>query len=400
MAELVVITASLWALNAFAIDMMLPALGTISEDLGAVRSNDRQLMVIIFIVVNGFAQLVFGPLVDRFGRRTILLWALAGYVLASLLSIFAGSFAFMLLARALQGVTTAGTRVASIAFVRDRVSGRKMAQIMSLVVTIFMAAPIIAPGLGQLILLVGPWRWIFVALMLYGLALAVWVFVRIPETLAPDGQVQLRPLTILNSYSIFFKHRTSIGYTVAGALVFASLFAFISASEQIFIETFKIGGMFALAFAMIALPLGIASVINASLVRKYGMRRISHFAVLSFIAVSMVHLLLFNLGLENFWVFEISMALSFFCIGLLGPNCTAIAMEPMGHIAGSAGAANGFASTALSGILGGIVARAYDGTPAAIIIGMAVLGVISLGVILFTEKGKLFEPAERETGDG
>lgn len=397
MTELVVMTASLWALNAFAIDMMLPALGTIGADLGTRQDNDRQLMIVIYVVVNGFAQLFFGPLVDRYGRRTILLWALGGYIIASLLSIFATTFTFMLFARALQGATTAATRVASIAVVRDRVSGRKMAQVISMVITVFMAAPIIAPGIGQLILMFGPWRWIFATLMFYGIGLTIWVFLRVPETLESHERKPLKPETVLQNYLIFFRNRTSLGYTIAGALVFASLFAFLSSSEQIFIETYSIGDLFALAFAIIALPLGIASVVNSRLVEHYGMRRITHTAIVCFLVVTFTHLILYKTGFENFWVFEIAIGISFFCIGLMAPNCTAIAMEPMGNIAGSAGAANGFASTAISGILGGLIARGYDGTPAALIYGMTLVGIGSFIVVLLTEKGQLFAPIDRQT---
>ncbi len=394
--ELVILIASLWALNAFAIDMMLPALGSIARELGAINENDRQLMVVVYVTFNGFAQIFFGPLVDRFGRRKILLFSLSGYVLASLLSLFASNFSLMLMARALQGSATAATRVAAIAVVRDRFAGREMARVMSLVMTIFMAAPIVAPGIGQFILLIGPWRWIFAALLLYGLMLGLWVFTRVRESQPAAGCKALQLDLIMSNYLIFFKNRISVGYTFAGAFVFASLFSFLSASEQIFIETFAVGDFFALAFAFIALPLAIASVVNSRLVVRYGMRRISHMGVVCFIAIGIVHLVVFKAGIENIWTFEFFTGVSFFCMGLIGPNCTALAMEPMGEIAGSAGAANGFANTALSGILGGVIASMYDGTPFSVIVGMVIMGILSLSVIIYTERGVLFEPADRE----
>ncbi len=395
-AELVAITAAVMALNALAIDMMLPALGTIGDELGAARDNDRQLIIVVYVLGNGVAQLFFGPLVDRFGRKRVLMWSLGGYIVGSLLSVIASSFSLLLAARAFQGVTTAAARVAAIAVVRDQCSGRRMAQVMSLAITIFMAAPILAPGFGQLILFAGPWRAIFVALLLYGLVLALWVGWRMPETLAPEQRKALRTRSIIGAYMEFVRNRTTIGYTLASALCFGALFGYISASEQIFLETFDIGGAFAFAFAAIAASLGAATLINARLVARFGMRRLTHGALLVFIIVNLMHLAIAATAGETFVIFMTFMSVSFFCLGLIGPNSTAMAMEPMGHIAGSAAAANGFAGTTVAGFLGGIVARLYDGTAIPIIQGFGVLGVAAFAVVLWTEKGRLFQPHEQE----
>ncbi len=395
-AELVAITAAVMALNALAIDMMLPALGTIGDELGAARDNDRQLIIVVYVLGNGIAQLFFGPLVDRFGRKRVLMWSLGGYVLGSLLSVIASSFTLLLAARAFQGVATAAARVAIIAVVRDQYSGRRMAQVMSLAITIFMAAPILAPGFGQLILFAGPWRAIFLALLLYGLVLALWIGWRMPETLAPEQRKELRAGPIIGAYMEFVRNRTAIGYTLASALCFAALFGYISASEQIFLELFEVGGAFAFAFAAIAASLGAATLINARLVSRFGMRRLTHGALLVFIIVNLIHLAIAATMGETFIIFMVFMSVSFFCLGLIGPNSTAMAMDPMGHIAGSAAAANGFAGTTLAGFLGGIVARLYDGTAIPIILGFAILGLAAFAVVLWTEKGRLFQPHEED----
>ena len=395
-AELIAITAAVMALNALAVDMMLPALGAIGDDLGTARDNDRQLIIIVYILGNGVAQLFFGPLVDRFGRKRVLMWSLAGYAVGSLLSVIATSFSLLLAARAFQGVTTAAARVAVIAVVRDQCSGRRMAQVMSLAITIFMAAPILAPGFGQLILFAGPWRAIFLALLLYGLVLALWLYWRLPETLAPDKQKPLRPGPIIGAYMEFIRNRTAIGYTLASALCFGAVFGYISASEQIFLETFDIGGAFAGAFAVIAAALGAATLINARLVAQFGMRRLTHGAVLVFIIVNLIHLAIAATSGETFVIFMVMMMISFFCLGLIGPNATAMALEPLGHIAGSAAAANGFAGTTGAGFLGGLIAQFYDGTTIPIIQGFCVLGVAAFAVVLWTEKGKLFQSQSQD----
>lgn len=394
--ELVAIIAAVMALNALAIDMMLPALGTIGDELGAARDNDRQLIIVVYVLGNGIAQLFFGPLVDRFGRKRVLMWSLGGYIVGSLFSVLASSFSLLLAARAFQGVATAAARVAAIAMVRDQCSGRRMAQVMSLAITIFMAAPILAPGFGQLILFAGPWRAIFLALLLYGLVLAIWVGWRVPETLPVEQQKKLQFGTILGAYMEFIRNRTTIGYTMASALCFAALFGYISASEQIFLETFDIGGAFAFAFAAIAGSLGVATLINARLVSRFGMRRLTHGALLTFVIVNLLHLAIAATAGETFIIFMVFMSISFFCLGLIGPNSTAMAMDPMGHIAGSAAAANGFAGTTIAGFLGGVVARFYDGTAIPIIQGFGILGLFAFAVVLWTEKGQLFQPKEKD----
>lgn len=396
-AELVAITAAVFALNALAIDMMLPALGQIGEELGAARDNDRQLIIVVYVIGNGVAQLFFGPIVDRFGRKTVLMWALSGYILGSALSVFASSFTLLLAARAFQGVATAATRVAAMAIVRDQCSGRRMAEVMSLAITIFMAAPILAPGFGQLILFAAPWRGIFVVLLLYGVLLMLWTKWRLPETMAPEDRRSLRAGPIAASYLEFIRNRTSIGYTMSSALCFGSLFGYVSASEQIFLETFRLGSGFALAFAAIAGSLAVATLINARLVSRFGMRRLTHGAMLVFVIVNLLHLAIASTAGETFALFMFFMSISFFALGLVGPNSTAMAMEPMGHNAGAAAAANGFAGTTIAGFLGGIIGRLYDGTTMPIIMGFVCLGIVAFAIVLWTEKGELFRPHEQDT---
>ncbi len=394
--ELVAITAAVMALNALAIDMMLPALGRIGEELGAQSGNDRQLVVVIYVVGNGIAQLFFGPIVDRFGRRPVLLWALGAYIAGSALSVLADSFALLLAARAFQGVSTAATRVASIAIVRDMCSGRRMAEVMSLAITIFMAAPILAPSFGQLVLFAAPWRGIFLVLLVYGAVIALWAYFRVPETLAPADRASLNLKRIGGAYRMFLGNRTAVGYTLAAALSFGALFGYISASEQIFVETFDLGARFPLAFAGVAGSLGAATLLNARIVRRYGMRRLSHGGVIVFVIVNLIHLAVAVGADENFFVFMAFMMVSFFCLGLIGSNMASLAMEPMGHIAGAAAAANGFAGTTLAGFLGGLVGRQYDGTTTPVIAGFTALGLGALGVVLWTEKGRLFGSRDNE----
>lgn len=396
--ELVAIVAAVMALNALAIDMMLPALGIIGEDLGVDVPNHRQRIIVFYVLANGFGQLLFGPIVDRFGRKPVLMFALAGYVAGSALSVFASSFSLLLAARVFQGFMTAATRVAAIATVRDICSGRKMAEVMSLSITVFMAAPILAPGFGQIILSASDlWRAIFVALLVYGLILMVWLGFRLPETLTPQNWRPLNAKRIINAYGEYISNRVSIGYTVASALCFGALFGYISTSEQVFHETFDVGNKLALYFAIVAASLGAATIINARLVSRFGMRRLTHGALLGFVAINLIHLVFATTTGGSLPSFMIFMCISFFALGLIGPNSTAMAMEPMGHIAGLAAAANGFAGTTVAGFLGGYIGSFYDGTVIPIIAGFFILGILALCIVLWTEKGELFQPHTSET---
>ncbi|WP_411819139.1 multidrug effflux MFS transporter [Hyphococcus formosus] len=392
--ELVAFIAAAMALNALAIDMMLPALGQIGNELGATHDNDRQLIVVVYVLGNGIAQLFFGPIVDRFGRKRVLMISLGGYIVGSLLSVVASTFTLLLAARAFQGVATAATRVAAIAIVRDQCSGRKMAEVMSLAMTVFMAAPILAPGFGQIVLAFAPWRGIFVALLIYGFILAIWTWLRMPETMAAEDRKPLRAGPITASYLEFVTNRISIGYTLAAASCFGALFGYISASEQIFLETFDIGSNFALAFGVIASGLGAATLLNARIVSRFGMRRLTHGALMAFVISNALHLLFAILFGESFMLFMAFMVISFFSLGLIGPNATALAMEPMGHNAGAAAAANGFAGTTIAGFLGGLIGHFYDGTTMPVIFGFTLLGLIAFAFALWTEQGKLFGVGE------
>lgn len=390
--EFVPLIALLTALNALAINIMLPALGDIGDAFAIENPNDRQLVIVFYLVCAGLAQVVYGPLMDRFGRRPVLLGALAGYLIGSTLCLVATSFSLLLVARAFQGVTTAAARIAAIAIVRDVASGRRMAEIMSLTTSVFMLVPILAPGLGQLILLWGPWRWVFAVLLAYGVIMLVWAWFRIPETLPKENRTPLQPRRIAASYAQYVSNRTTLGYTIASAFMFGGFFGFINSSEQIYVETFHVGAMFPIALAGSSIAMTAATLLNAKLVGRFGMRRLSHAAVVAFFVSNALHAAIGLLFGEGFWTFAVFMALAFFLLGLMMPNFNAVALEPMGRIAGVASAAFGFANMTISALLGAAVGRLYDGTATPVVIGLAVFGAIAFLVLLITERGRLFEP--------
>ena len=393
--ELVGLVAGLMALNAVAIDIMLPAFGAMDAAFGLANDNDRQLVVIVYMAGLGVAQLFWGPVSDRFGRRNVLFAALGLYAAAGAACLFVTDFSLLLAARALQGVGAAATRVIAVSVVRDLYSGRSMAKIMSLAMTIFMAAPILAPSIGQAILFAAPdWRMIFGFLTLYGLAMMAWSGLRLPETLTAENRQKIDPVSVARNYAYVLRQRETFGYMIAAGFVFGGLFSFIATAEQTFHGVYGTGSAFPLYFACIAGALMAAAIVNARLVERLGMRRLSHGALVAFLAVSAIHAALSMSGPPPLAAFMALMIGAFFFFGFIGANFNAIAMEPLGAHAGVGAAVYGFVTTAFSAALGGFIGRQFDGGVAPMLIGHASVAAVALLVVAFTERGRLFGVGE------
>ena len=388
--ELVGMVAALSALNALAIDIMLPALPDISREYGLANDNDRQLVVVSYVALFGVAQLVYGPLADSFGRRSVLIYALGIYIAGTILCVVAPSFELLLAARCMQGVGAAATRVIATAVVRDLTEGRRMAQVMSMAMTVFMIVPIVAPGFGQLILFIAPWRWIFGALLIYGLIVLAWALLRLPETLKPEHRARFNPRVILANYRAVFRERQTIGYMVATTFVTGCLFGYITSSEQLFVDVYNLGAAFPIAFGAVAVAISCGTYLNSRLVVRHGMRRLSHTMILAFTVTGALLASLAALGAAGFWTFTILIGIAFAMFGLVASNFNALAMEPVGRIAGSASAVYGSVTATGGAIIGGLIARGFDGTPAPFAFGLVLCGIATLLTVWWTERGKLF----------
>lgn len=392
---MIIMVAALMALNALAIDIMLPALGEIASAIGLTGSspedaNRQQLIIFAYILGFGAPQLFWGPISDRFGRRVPLFVGLIGYSATAVLCITLRDFHALLAARFLQGVFASGARLVAVSVVRDLYAGRRMAGFMSLVMTIFMIIPMIAPAIGQVILFVAPWQWIFVVLALFGLFLLVWTWMRLPETLPEDARKPLNLASAFGSYLEVGRSRVTFGYMCASGIIFGALFSFIGSSEQVFRDVFGQEETFAFWFAGIAAALAGANFFNSRFVERVGMRRLSHGAMVFFILMSSaLALRTWLFGESLYWFFPM-FTLTFACFGMMGANFSALAMEPLGKIAGTASAAYGFATTTVSSLLGMAIGSYYNGTTLPLILGFVALGVGSLIVVLITEEGKLF----------
>jgi DHA1 family bicyclomycin/chloramphenicol resistance-like MFS transporter len=388
--EFVCLIALMMALNALAIDSMLPALPHIGADLNVATDNDRQWVVTSYLLGFGGAQLFYGPLADRFGRKPVLLFGVGVYVVFSLLATLAPTFDMLILARIGQGLGSACTRVLAVSIVRDRYEGRTMARVMSFSFLVFLGVPILAPSIGQMIMLVGPWRWIFAGLGLIGVSLIVWASLRLPETLKPEDRLPIQAKRLAAAYKTALTDRTAVGYMLAMTAITGALFGFINSSQQIFADVFHAEAAFPAIFALIAGGIAVASIVNARLVVKLGSRKISHTALIGFTTISAIHAAVAISGHESIWTFAVLQTLTMFCFGLIAGNFGAMAMETMGKIAGTAASIQGFISTIVGSLLGFAVGQQFNGTTIPMSVGFTVFGLIALGCVLFAERGRLF----------
>ncbi|MFO1058773.1 MAG: multidrug effflux MFS transporter [Dongiaceae bacterium] len=391
--ELVAIVALAMSLSALSIDNLLPAFTAIGEALTVAPANRLQLLIYVFMVGFAFTQPVYGPAADVLGRRPVLLAGLVIYAAASLLAVFAGSFDLLLAARALQGMGVAAARVVTVSIVRDRFAGREMARVMSFVMMVFITVPIFAPALGSGFLLIGGWRLIFITMLVMSLGMIAWIWLRLPETLHPEHRLPFSAARIARALKLTVTNRLSVGYATAMGLMLGNLMGYLGSSQQIFqTEVYGLGLWFAAAFSGIAAVMGLASFTNSRLVRRLGMRRISHGGVCGaalFAALMLAAALAFG-GRPPFWLFTPLLAGAMFLLGLTLPNFNALAMEPLGAVAGTAASLIGFYTTLMGVGIGAVVGQAFDGTVTPVAIGFLTGSLLALPVILWAERGRLF----------
>jgi DHA1 family bicyclomycin/chloramphenicol resistance-like MFS transporter len=388
--QFVALIAAMMATNALAIDSMLPAMPQIGHALGVATDNERQWILTAYLLGFGAAQIVYGPLADRYGRKPVLLVGLSLYVVFAALCAFATSFEMLLLARALCGIGAAATRVLSVSIVRDCYSGRQMARVMSLSFIVFLGVPIIAPSVGQAILLVAPWPWVFGVLAIFGLAVIAWSWIKLPETLHPEDRVPLAAGPVMAAFGECLTNRVAVGYTLAATLVLGGLFGFLNSAQQVFVDVLGAGKLFTLIFAAIAGGIAVSSLINSHVVERLGMRLVSHVSLFGYLVFAIIHALVAVSGHETLWTFSLLQAGMMFCFGMVMSNFGAIAMEPLGHLAGTAASVQGFITTIGGALFGFWIGQLFDGTTVPLTLGFAGFGIAGLVAVLITEKGRLF----------
>ncbi len=392
--EFIALAAFLMALNALAIDVMLPALGQIGDGLGIDNENHRQYVVSSYLFGFGIAQLFYGPISDRFGRRRPLLIGLGIYIASALGCALVPSFAGLLALRFIQGLGAAATRVITISVVRDIYGGRQMAEVMSLIMMVFMIVPVIAPGAGEVVMMFSNWHMIFVFIAAIAIGVATWMYFRLPETLHPEDVRSFTAKSILAAFRIVLTNRVALCYSIATTFIFGALFGFINSAQQIYVGIYGLGVYFPLAFAAVAIFMAVASFLNSRFVGRLGMRKLSHGSLIGFIGINFLWLVIQIFGPQPmpFALFLVLFGLAMFQFGWIGSNFNSLAMEPLGHVAGTASSVLGFMSTVGGALIGAVIGQSFNGTALPMIAGYFIVSVIGLVFVLIAEKGRLFQP--------
>lgn len=387
--------ASLMALAALAIDAMLPALPLIARDLQVIERNAIQYVISSMFLGMAFGQVLIGPLSDSLGRRPCVILGLGIFVAGTLISIQSDHYPTFLFGRVLQGFGAASARIVTVAMVRDLFSGADMAKVMSQILVVFIAVPALAPAFGQAILSISTWRAIFIVLMLVAALGFVWFTARQPETLPPEVRTPLSIQTLWNATIETLIHPVAWRSLLSSAMIFSCLIAYLSTAQQIFQDTFHKGASFAGYFAMLALCVGGSSYANSRWVQKRGIYWISVRALLILSLATGVSSVLVLTGSDlanKFWFFMPLMMICFNCFGFLFGNLNALAVEPLGHIAGTATAVVGFVQTLLSAGVGAMVGQLYNGSAEPMILAMSALAILALTILYRVDRFPKTDP--------
>jgi DHA1 family bicyclomycin/chloramphenicol resistance-like MFS transporter len=390
--EFIALMAFLMANVAIAIDAVLPALFKVGESLNNANSTDLQLIITMIFLGLGFGQLIFGTLSDSLGRKPVVYLGVATFMLASFICIYAQSLEIMLLGRLLQGVGLSAPRTISIAIIRDSYSGDYMARIMSFVTVIFILVPMVAPLLGQLVILYYDWQMIFYFHLMFSALILIWFILRQPETLKLENKTVITRRLFINGVTEFFKYKQSVVYTIISGLITGSFMVYLSASKQIFQEQFQVTDNFVYIFAGLALLIGIATFLNGSLVVRLGMKRLSTISLYIFAGIAVVYsVVFFTTENPSLPVLLIFMSLQFACLGFIFGNVRSLAMQPVGHIAGVGSAINGFVSTIMAVPIAIFIGSFIDKTVLPMFIGFACSGLLTFLLLVYLSKKNSLE---------
>lgn len=383
-AEFIGLAAMMISIVALSIDAMLPALPAIALDFSLTDQNDQQLVISMLFLGLGIGQLLYGPLSDSSGRKPAIYAGFTTFIVGSLFCLFAPTFEYMLIGRFLQGLGAASPRIVTMAIIRDRFEGARMAQVMSFIMAVFILVPALAPLLGQAILLLGSWHMIFIAILIFGISALMWFALRQPETLAPENRNPLNLVELGRGLRFIAQQKTTVGATLTMGLMFGGFVGYLSSAQQIFVDHYQTGAAFPFYFALLALAIGIASIANTRLVLRFGIIRVCLVALTLQTLLSAGMLTLFITQYQHqppLWLFLLYCFPLFFCLGLQFGNLNALAMKPLGKVAGLGASVAGAASTTLAVPVGTVVGHAYDGTPTPLTIGFLCFGLA--GGLLF-----------------
>ena len=399
MGEFIALCAALVAVAAMSIDIILPALPALGAAFGIANQNDRQLVILVFTITFAVSQLFYGPLSDRFGRKPLIVFGLSLYLVGSVAALFVTNFNGLLAMRVVQGVGSAALQVVTLALVRDCFSGPAMGRVLTFIFTTFMLVPIIAPTVGQQIEFAAGWRGIFVFNAVAGALILFWMTTRLKETLKPEDRRSLAFGSLAGALGEIVTNRVTAGYALAATLTLISLFSYIISVQQIYGELYGLGSLFPYAFGASSIGVAIAALFSARLVRRIGMRPVAHGALAIFTLSGLTLLLLSLAGNPPFAVTFGLLSVCMMSFGVIQGNVSAIALEPLGHIAGTASSLIGVATSTVANIVAGIVGQAYDGTVVPLAAAFGLGGLAASAAVFWTERGRVFRNMPAPAGE-
>jgi DHA1 family bicyclomycin/chloramphenicol resistance-like MFS transporter len=392
--EFVAIMASLMSIVALAIDALLPAMSTIGMDINSLDPTENQKFITMIFLGLGVGQLVFGPLSDSFGRKPIVYIGFIVFCVASVICVLAPSLEWMILGRILQGIGLSAPRTISISMIRDSYKGDYMAKIMSFVTAFFILVPIVAPAMGKFFLDHYGWEAIFYMQFVATVMVGVWFWRRQPETLKPEYKIKFSSHVFVDGFKELLRHRETMAFTIVSGLITGAFMVYLSAAQEIFEGQYGLADNFPYVFAGLAISVGLSTLLNGTMVVKLGMRRLAWIAMTLFCTVSIVYVGLFwNSQNPSLWVLISFLAMQFFTLGFLFGNLRAIAMEPIGHIAGIGAAITGFISTMIAIPIATYIGSFVLGTTLPLFVGFMVCGSISLGIFILMRRRAILAAA-------
>lgn len=375
------------SLVALSIDTLLPALPQIGKSLNVANATDNQLIITMIFLGLGFGQLIFGPLSDSFGRKPMIYFGFIVFVIASIICVTTESFEMMIAGRVLQGIGLSSPRTIAIAMVRDTFSGDYMAKILSIIVVFFILVPVVAPTFGQWILNFASWEMIFNANLILGVGVVIWFWLRQPETLKESNRIKFRMRIFYDGTKEFLRHKEAIAFTLVSGFITGSFMVYLSTSQQIFQEQYNLGDLFPYIFACTALAIGSATFLNSRLVLRFGSRKLGFIAITAYFFISLLYVICFSSGVNpSIYVLIAFFLVQFFTIGLIFGNLRALAMEPLGHIAGIGAAINGFVSTIMAVPIANFIGSFVKVSVLPLFIGFSVFGFLSILVFLYLDR--------------
>ncbi len=385
--EFIALMAALMSVVALAIDALLPALDIIGLAIGTSRLIDNQLLITMIFLGLGIGPLIFGPMSDSLGRKPVVYFGFIIFIISSFICVYATSLEVMIAGRILQGIGLSSPRTIAIAIIRDKYSGDYMARIMSFVTVVFLLVPIVAPAMGKLVLDLHNWKGIFYVQIVISLLVAFWFWKRQEETLSEENKIRFAVSIITLGFKEVLKQKRSMGYTLISGFVVGSFLVYLSSSQQIFQEQYGLKDEFPYIFAGLAIAIGTAIFLNGSFVLKYGMKRLVSLALVGYFITSVLYLLLF-FGGDNpsIYVLLAFFGIQFFCVGFLFGNLRALAMEPLGHIAGIGSAVTGFIATMMAVPISTWIGRFVGDSALPLFIGFAICSFVALLILIYLRK--------------